>query len=156
MSGDDRRPADAGWEAKVRDSFARQTFMRLIGANIAVLAPGYCEVELPFRRDLCQEDGFLHGGVVTAIAANAAGYAAFSLMPADSSVLGVEYKINLEAPVAADRLIASGAVVRAGRSLSIVEGDVRAARGGETVPIARLLATMMCMHGKAEAGHAHG
>ena len=89
------KPRDPDWDAKVRASFARQTFMDTIGARIAALSPGRCEVEMPFRADLCQQHGYLHGGVVTAIAANAAGYAAFTLMPANSSVLGVEYKINL-------------------------------------------------------------
>src|SRR6185295_8066982 len=92
---DKLEPRDPAWDAKVRASFARQSFMETIGARIAAVAPGKCDVEMPFRADLCQQHGYLHGGVVTAIAANAAGYAALTLMPANSSVLGVEYKINL-------------------------------------------------------------
>jgi uncharacterized protein (TIGR00369 family) len=150
MPDNDRQPQDPGWESKVRDSFARQTFMRLIGAKIAALAPGRCEVELPFREDLCQQHGFLHGGVITAIAANAAGYAAFTLMPADSSVLGVEYKINLIDPAAGDRFVARGTVVKPGRTLSVVESAVHAEGAGKPRVVAHMLATMMCVRGKAE------
>jgi uncharacterized protein (TIGR00369 family) len=144
------QPTDPAWESKVRASFARQTFMRFIGARIAALAPGRCAVEVPFRPDLCQDSGFIHGGIVTAIAANAAGYAAFSLMPANSSVLGIEYKINLDEPVPGERFVATGTVLRAGRTLSVVESEVRAEAGGNSSAVARLLATMMCS-AKAEA-----
>ena len=105
---------------------------------------------MPFRADLCQQHGFLHGGVVTAIAANAAGYAALSLMPANSSVLGVEYKINLLDAAKGERFLARGTVIKPGRTLSIVECDVEAEQGGKLRLVARMLATMMCLDGKSE------
>lgn len=140
-------PRDPAWDAKVRSSFARQTFAATIGARIAGLRPGYCEVAIAFRADLCQQNGYLHGGVITTIAANAAGYAAFSLMPPDSSVLGVEYKVNLLNPAAGERFIAIGRVLKPGRRLSIVECDVEAERAGSRKLIARMLTTMMCLEG---------
>ena len=140
-------PRDPAWEAKVRDSFARQTFMQTIGARIASLAPGRCEIELPFRRELCQQHGYLHGGVVTAIADNAAGYAAFSLMPPGASVLTVEFKVNLLAPAAGERFRARGNVVKPGRTLIVVEAEVAAIANGEEKSIAQMLATMMCLEG---------
>ena len=147
MAGTKLEPRDPDWEAKVRESFARQTFMHLIGGRISALSPGRCEIELLFRADLCQQHGFLHGGVVTAIAANAAGYAAFSLMPAGSSVLGVEYKVNLLGAAEGEHFIARGNVIKAGRTLSVVECDVEAIRDGKPRAVARMLTTMMCMEG---------
>ncbi|HEY8268493.1 MAG TPA: PaaI family thioesterase [Xanthobacteraceae bacterium] len=144
------KPRDPDWDAKVRASFARQTFMDTIGARIAALTPGRCEVEMPFRADLCQQHGYLHGGVVTAIAANAAGYAALTLMPANSSVLGVEYKINLLEAPKGERFIARGAVIKSGRTLNVVECDVEAEQGGKLRLVARMLATMMCVEGRSE------
>jgi uncharacterized protein (TIGR00369 family) len=118
------------------------------------VSPGRCEVELPFRRDLCQQHGYLHGGVITAIAANAAGYAALTLMPANSSVLGVEYKINLMGVAEGERFFARGWVTRAGRTLSVVQSEVEAEHGGKRRPVARMLATMMCVEGRPEVGGA--
>jgi uncharacterized protein (TIGR00369 family) len=143
-------PRDPDWDKKVRASFARQTFMDTIGGRIAALSPGYCEVELPFRGDLCQQNGYLHGGVVTSIAANAAGYAAFSLMPPNSSVLGVDYKINLLNPATGERFIAIGRVLKPGRTLSVVECDVEAEAAGERKLIAKMLTSMMCLEGIAD------
>jgi uncharacterized protein (TIGR00369 family) len=141
------KPRDPAWEAKVRDSFARQTAMHTIGARIAALAPGYCEIELPYRRDLCQQHGYLHAGITTTIADSAAGYAAYSLMPPDASVLTVEFKVNLMAPAAGERFLARGSVVRPGRTLVVVEAEVVAQENGQEKPIAQLLATMMCLEG---------
>jgi uncharacterized protein (TIGR00369 family) len=140
-------PRDPGWDAKVRASFDRQTFMKTIGAKLVALSPGRCEVELPFRPDLCQQNGYLHGGLVTTIAANAAGYAAFSLMPPNSSVLGTEYKINLLNPGAGERFVAVGEVLKPGKLLSVVECDIHAVKDGKKKLIARMLATMMCLEG---------
>jgi uncharacterized protein (TIGR00369 family) len=144
-------PADPLWEGRVRESFARQSFMRLIGAEIAELAPGRCTVALAARDDLCQQRGFLHGGVTAAIADNAAGYAAYSLMPAGSTPLTVEFKINLMAPAVGERFLAHGIVVRPGRTLTISEVEVVAEHAGRTTPIARMLATMICIENKSDA-----
>jgi uncharacterized protein (TIGR00369 family) len=140
-------PRDPDWDQKVRASFKRQTFVDTIGARIAALSPGYCEVELAYRGDLCQQNGYLHGGVVTSIAANAAGYAAFSLMPPNSSVLGVDYKINLLNPAAGERFIATGRVLKPGRTLSVVECEIEAEAAGKRKLIAKMLTTMMCLEG---------
>lgn len=141
------KPRDPDWDAKVRASFNRQTFMQTIGAKLSALKPGHCEVELPFRGDLCQQNGYLHGGLITTIAANATGFAAFSLMPANSSVLGTEYKINLLNPAAGERFVAIGQVLKPGKILSVVECEIVGIQGSTKKLIAKMLATMMCLEG---------
>lgn len=144
-------PRDPHWEARVRESFARQTFMTLIGGEIASLAPGACSVALRARPDLCQQRGFLHGGVTTALADTAAGYSAYSLMPAGSAPLTVELKINLMSPAVGERFVAKGRVLRPGRTLTIVEVDVDAEAGAQSKLIARMLATMICLENTSDA-----
>jgi uncharacterized protein (TIGR00369 family) len=150
-SGGMPSPRDPDWERVVRESFARQAYMSLIGARLAEAQPGRVTVELPFRDDLCQQRGFLHGGVTTAIADSAAGYAAFTLMPANSSPLTVELKINLLAPAVGDRFFAAGSVVRSGRTLSIVEVDVFAEAKSVRKQIAKMLATLICLENTPDA-----
>jgi len=129
----------------VRASFARQTVMTTIGARLARVAPGEVHIELGFREDLCQQHGFLHAGIVTAIADSACGYAALSLMPADAAVLTVEFKVNLLAPARGERLIARGRVTRAGRTLTVATADVVAVTGDGERPVAVMLATLMAL-----------
>jgi uncharacterized protein (TIGR00369 family) len=144
-------PRNPEWEARVRESFARQSFMTLIGGEIEELKPGACRLALKARADLCQQRGFLHGGVTTALADTAAGFAAYSLMPRNSAPLTVELKINLMSPAVGEVFVAEGRVLRAGRTLTIVEVDVKAQAKGESKLIARMLATMMCIENTSDA-----
>lgn len=138
------------FESRVRDSFARQAAMRLIGAQLAAVEAGRCIIELAVRDVLTQQHGYVHGGIVGMIADSAGGYAAFSLMPADASVLTVEYKINMLAPAAGERLVATGEVLKPGRTLSIVRADVVALQGGRATRVAAMQQTLMVMHGVAD------
>ncbi|MGH9901860.1 MAG: PaaI family thioesterase [Pyrinomonadaceae bacterium] len=141
-------PQTQSFEARVRESFARQRLMRMIGATLRSVTPGAVEIELPFRDDLTQQHGFLHAGVVASIADSACGYAALSLMPEDADVLTVEYKINLLSPARGERVIARARVTRPGRNLTVCAGDVFAVTGGEEKLVATMLATMMAVRGR--------
>ena len=136
-------PQDAGFEARVRASFARQKVMALIGAELTRVVPGRVEIELPFRDDLTQQHGFFHAGIVGTIADSAGGYAAYTLMAAEASVLSVEYKINLMAPADGERLVASGQVVRPGRTITVCDLEVIVIKAGERSVCARGLQTLI-------------
>jgi uncharacterized protein (TIGR00369 family) len=123
-------PADPGYVARVRQSFDRQSAMRLIGARLTEVRAGHCTIELACREELTQQHGYVHAGIVGTIADTAGGYAGFTLFPADSEVLTVEFKLNLVNPAAGDRLIAVGEVVKPGRTLVITRGEVHAERAG--------------------------
>jgi len=141
---------DADFAARVRASFARQRIMALLGAALTRIEPGYCEIQLSFRDELCQQHGFFHGGVIGTIADSAGGYAGFSLMPEDASVLTVEYKLNLLAPADGDCLTARGHVVKPGRTLVVSRADVSVRKDGRETLCATLLQTLMTMHGRSD------
>jgi len=143
-------PAFAGYEARVRESFARQGAMSLIGAGITEVAPGYCAIALTPRPDLAQQHGFVHAGIVGTIVDSAGGYAGFTLFPEDASVLTVEFKLNLLAPARGDRIVAEGFVVKPGKSLAITRGEVHAEEGGKRTLVAIMQQTLMVMHGRAD------
>lgn len=141
---------DPEYQRRVRESFARQGLMRHLGAELVSLTPGGAEIRLPFRPELTQQHDYFHAGATGAIADTACGYAAYTLMPADASVLTVEYKINLLAPADGDELVARARVVRAGKTLTICLADVFARKGGDEKHCATVLATIMCMAGKPD------
>ena len=144
-------PRDPGFDPKVRESFARQGAMRHIGAQLADLAPGYCAITLEPRPEVAQQHGYVHAGIVSAIVDSAGGYAGFTLFPADSSVLTVEFKLNLLAPADGELLVAEGFVVKSGRTLVITRGEVHAERAGRRTLVALMQQTLMVMHGKTDA-----
>ena len=121
-------PVDPQFARRVRKSFGRQKAMTLIGASLTAVGPGAAEVSLPFRADLTQQKGFIHGGIVGMIADTACGYAAYSLMPASASLVTVEYKINIMSP-ATRSLVARAEVVKSGRTLTVARAEVYADDG---------------------------
>ena len=144
-------PTDPQFEERVRASFAQQQVMALLGATLARVNPGEVEIQLGFRPDLTQQDGFLHAGIVATILDSACGYAAYTLLPADVGVLTVEYKINLLAPASGPRFAARGQVKRQGRTITICSGDVFSLQSGGEQPVATMLATVMAVRHR-EAG----
>jgi uncharacterized protein (TIGR00369 family) len=140
-------PADPHYVARIRSSFGRQKAMALIGASLTVVEPGQVEVALPYRDDLTQQKGFIHGGIIGMIADTACGYAAFSLMPADCSLVTVEYKINILAP-ARGALVARGEVLRPGRTLTVTRGEVYSEDGTH---VASMQQTLMMLAGTPDA-----
>ncbi len=136
-------PQDPDYERRVRASFARQRIMETIGATLQLVAPGEVEITLPFREDLTQQHGFLHAGVVTTIVDSACGYAALSLMPPETGVLTIEYKVNLLAPASGARMLARGRVTKPGRTITVCAGEVFAEVDGQEKLVATMTATTM-------------
>ena len=143
-------PRNSAYEQRVQSSFDRQQVMKLLGAKLTRLAPGECDIELPFKAELTQQHGYFHGGIIGTIADSAGGYSAFTLMPEDSSVLTVEYKMNLLAPGDGELLIARGRVLKSGRTLLVSRVDVVVVKGGRETLCATLLETLMTMHGRPD------
>jgi uncharacterized protein (TIGR00369 family) len=122
--------------------------MATLGARIVSVAPGEVLIELGWSEALAQQHGVLHAGAVASIADSACGYAALSLMPAGSAVMSVEFKVNLLAPGRGERFLANGRVRRAGRTLSVCQGTVKAVQGSEEREIAIMTATMIRLDGR--------
>lgn len=145
---------DKSWTAehedRIRTSFAKQGLMATLGATLGRVEPGRVEIELTPKPAISQQHGFVHAGAVSAIADSAAGYATMSLLPLDASVLTTEFKINLIAPATGERLVARGEVVKAGRTLTIVQTKVVAVTGGTEKLVALLVATMMAIRDRAD------
>ncbi len=143
-------PLDPNYEKKVRESFLRQRFMKFIGAKLVEVKPGYCEIHVPYRDELSQQHGFFHAGVIGTIADNTGGYAAYSLMGAESSILTVEYKLNLVAPGDGDLLIGRARVVKPGRTLTVCKSEVFVVKNRTEKLCGTSLMTLMAMTGKAD------
>ena len=143
--------ADPDFEARVRESFARQQAMETIGAELTVVTPGMIEIEMPYRSSLTQQHGFLHGGIISAALDSACGYAAYSLMPADAGVLTIEFKVNLLAPGKGERFLFRGSVTKPGRTIIVSDAQAYAFDStGEARMIATMTGTMMTVTGRSD------
>jgi uncharacterized protein (TIGR00369 family) len=143
-------PPDPNYERRIRDSFDRQGLMHHLGAKLVELQPGIAEIRVSHRVEITQQHGYFHAGVSGAVADTACGYAAYTLMPADSTVLTVEFKMNLLAPADGDELIARARVLRSGKTLKVCTADIYVRKNGAETHCATMLATVMCPVGKSD------
>jgi len=138
-------PQDRDYESRVTESFRRQAAMQTIGASLASVAPGTVEIHLAYDGRLTQQNGYLHAGIVTMIVDSACGYAALTLAPPGVNVLTVEYKANFMAPARGETFVATGRVLKAGKTITVCQGEVRAYAGGAATTVAAMLATIMIL-----------
>lgn len=136
-------PKTADYAAVVAASFARQGLMRALGIELARVEPGLCELRAPFRPEVSQQHGYFHGALVGAALDSAGGYAALSLMPPDSEVLSTEYKINFTAAAEGEELIATGRVIKPGRTLTVTEARAYCCKGEVHVLCAIMLQSLI-------------
>lgn len=136
---------DPDFQARVRRTFAAQVALATFGITLAKIEPGTLELRMPYDAKFSQQNGFLHGGVVSAGLDTACGLASYTLMPAHADILTVEFKINLLAPAAGQVFRFVGNVVKPGRTLVVSEGRAYASDGGREKLIATMSATMMTM-----------
>jgi uncharacterized protein (TIGR00369 family) len=137
------------YEERVRKSFARQSVMTTIGAELTVVTPGTVEIEMAYSGALTQQHGFLHAGIISTALDSACGYAAFSMMPENAAVLTIEFKVNLLAPGKGERFLFRGSVTKPGRTIVVADGQAYAfAADGEAKLIATMTGTMMTVLGR--------
>lgn len=141
-------PRNPDFDARVRQSFARQAAMRTLGATLSVVKAGQVEISLPWAEPLTQQHGFLHAGMVATALDSACGYAGFSLMAADAAVLTIEFKINLLAPAQGQSFRMVGTVVKPGRTVTVCEGHAWAIDGGREKLVATMGCTLMAVVGR--------
>lgn len=141
-------PKNPDWEATARASFATQPMMTTLGATLDALSPGFARVISTIPEGSRQQHGQGHAGLAFSIADSAMGAAALTLMEAGQEVVSAELKINLMAPQKGVRLVAAGKVLRTGRRLFTVMGDVWAeAEDGSRTHVAVLTGTMVPVGG---------
>jgi len=130
-------------ETRIRDSFARQSMMQTIGAELAQVSDGSVIITAPILPGSRQQHGVAHAALTFAIGDTAAGYAALTKMPSDQEVMTAEIKINLLAPARGDYLRATGKIIKPGRRLLVVTAEVHAITDSTEKLIAILQGTMV-------------
>ncbi len=134
---------DPAFEERVRENFATQTALALIGATLELVAPGEVVIAMPFREDLVQQHGFVHGGIITTIIDTACGLAAHTILPEGGKAISVEFKVNFLRPAAGERFTAIGKVIKAGKTLTVTQGEVYAWQDGGEKLIVTMTQTVM-------------
>ncbi len=92
---------------------------------------------MPLKRPFLQEEGVVHGGVLTTLADSAAVYTLYPFLEDGQTMSSIELKLNFLRPVFIDdgSVTAKAKLVRQGKRVALVQVNVNQAR--------RLVATGM-------------
>ena len=137
-------------DPRVAESFGLQQVMATFGATLTRAVAGEVEITMPFDPKLTQQHGFLHAGVVATVLDSACGYAAYTLMPAGSGVLSIEFKTNLLAPARGQSFRFVGRVIKPGRTITVAEGHAYAVHDGVEKLVSTMTCTLMVVQGRPE------
>ncbi|WP_407492281.1 PaaI family thioesterase [Pseudooceanicola sp. MF1-13] len=132
-------------EARIKDSFAKQSLMKTLGAEVVSVASGEVVLKSPILPLALQHTGHGHAALSFALGDTAAGFSALTVMPEGVEVVTAEIKINLLAPAAGEYLIARGHVIKPGRRLVVVGATVTAFDGDGQRDVAVLQGSMMAL-----------
>jgi len=129
----ERKVLDSAVVSRIMDSLDVQEAIRLIGAEITEIASGFCEMRMPMTEKITQQNGYVHAGILATLADSAGGYAAYTMVPEDSNILAIEFKMNFIAPAKGDEIIARGNVIKSGRTITVCHVNIYALdEGNET------------------------
>ena len=109
---------------EIQRLFSTAHFIQHIGMKLVEVGEGWCETEIEVGEHHQQQDGFIHAGVQATMADHTAGSAASTLLQPGQYVLTVDFKINLLRPAKGHRLRCKAQVLKAGKTLSVVESEV--------------------------------
>jgi uncharacterized protein (TIGR00369 family) len=138
-------PKNPDYRAVATATFEAQRAMKMLGISLDRLEPGEVDLSMVYSADFAQQNGFVHAGIITAGLDSACGIAAFTLMPAGSDILTVEFKTNLLAPAKGERFEFRGVVVKPGRTLTFCEAKAYAATDGVENLVATMTGTLMAL-----------
>ncbi len=133
----------------VLDKLGSNHFSKHVDFNITKIEEGIIEAETDFQTYMQQQDGFVHGGITSAFADMACGFAAYSLVEAGQRVMTVEIKISYFTRGIGDRIIARGKVIKPGKKFHFCEAEIFTIKEGKEVLIAKASSTMAVIDIKA-------
>ena len=128
---------------KIAQSFASQSFMKTIGAQLDLVDDGKVIISVKLKQSMMQQHGFGHAGVTFSIGDSAAGYAALTTMGEHQEVLTSEMKIHLLSPADGKILKAVGSVLKTGKRLIVVKSDIYSIKDEKEKMVATMLGTMV-------------
>jgi uncharacterized protein (TIGR00369 family) len=135
-------PRQQDFENAVRAYHARTPLHALLGMHLEQIEAGRVTVSMPRRTELTQQNGFLHAGVLIALADASAGMAAWTLLPEKHNLLSIQISTSLQRAADCERAVAEGVVTKPGKRLMVAEGTVYAAGDGSRTALIKATVTL--------------
>jgi uncharacterized protein (TIGR00369 family) len=116
--------------ATLRDALEKTGFNRLIGAVIDEVTPDFARSRLPFKPELQQPRGFIHGGAICALIDSTAALAILSASASVPKMMAtISLNIHFLKGVAEEDVLAEARITHRGRSVVFVEAEAKTLSG---------------------------
>ena len=130
------------FKARIESHLKGQHFMNLIGFHINLIEEGRVEGWLELQQVHKQQKGLVHGGLSATLADIVAGFAAYTVVPADHHVVTAEIKVSYLNPGIGEKVFAKGWVLKQGRKMNFCEAEIWCESAGKLTLIAKATTTM--------------
>jgi uncharacterized protein (TIGR00369 family) len=104
-------------------------FPTFLGAVLEEVRTDYARMRLPYRPELRQPAGVVHGGVIATLADTVVVPAVGSAYDEARQLFTVDMQVRYLAPIVEEDAVAEGWVTQRGRSLVFCDAEVRSASG---------------------------
>jgi len=131
-------PIKESYEKALRRAVESAPYYQLLQISLEQIDTGFARFRMPFRKELTQAYGMVHGGAIASLADTAVAFALMTLVQPGEKVLTVEFKINFLAFVNGGEMIGEARVVNKGKRLVMADMEVKDENGNL---LARGLAT---------------
>ena len=135
-------PIKESYEKALRSAVASAPYYRLLKISLDQIDDGFARFRMPFRKELTQAYGLVHGGAIATLADTAVAFAMMTMIQPGERVITVEFKINFLAPVTKDEMIGEARIINRGKRLALADMEVKT---GDGRLIARGLATYIIL-----------
>lgn len=115
--------------ARAAELLAAMPFAATLGITLQEGNSHKVRVTVSWAQDRCTAGGFLHGGVLMAVADTAGAICAFLNLPQGRSTATVESKTNFFRAVRTGTVLASAHPIHAGKSFIVVQTDLTDGEG---------------------------
>lgn len=146
-----RSPFSAEEKARVIGFFrSKAYYYDLLDLKLADIEPGWCRLELPFKREISHGEGVVQGGILTTLADSCIAHATMAAVMQDGMrTATIELKINFLRPGVSSLFSAEAWLIHLGGRTAVGEAEVRNADGKL---VAKCLSSVMLVRRNEEGG----
>ena len=130
-------PKDLNFKERIQHKMLTNNFMQYIGFKVTQIEAGKISGELILEEHHLQQSKFLHGGVTATLADLVAGFASFTLVNSNQTVVTSDLKIAYLNPGIGQKVLAKGWVIKAGNTLHFAEAEIICVNEGSETLVAK-------------------
>ena len=122
-------PIKETYEKALRRAVESAPYYQLLQITLEQIDTGFARFRMPFRQELTQAYGVVHGGAIASLADTAVAFAVMTLIQRGEMVTTAEFKINFFSAVTSGEMFGEARAVYTGKRLVVADMEVKNENG---------------------------